>query len=87
MSKKQIQTYSKRHLICEACRRQPAGPPHHIKSRGAGGGDDNTNLLALCGVCHARIHQEGDRRFILHYPHLSAKISNVKFKVKQETIF
>ena len=32
--------------------------PHHIKSRGAGGGDEMENLITLCIYCHQNA-QEG----------------------------
>jgi 5-methylcytosine-specific restriction endonuclease McrA len=30
--------------------------PHHIKSIGAGGGDDLENLITLCKKCHIDLH-------------------------------
>ena len=84
---KRTKKYSARHLICEACTRRPAGPAHHIKSRGAGGGDDVSNLLSLCGECHTRIHTEGEGRFVLHYPRLHRKIGAIKFKALQGDLF
>lgn len=32
---------------------------HHVKTRGAGGGDEFWNLLALCRSCHREIHTIG----------------------------
>lgn len=32
--------------------------PHHVRTRAAGGKDEN-NLLCLCWRCHAEIHQLG----------------------------
>jgi hypothetical protein len=32
---------------------------HHVKSRGAGGSDDPTNLMPLCVKAHNEIHQKG----------------------------
>jgi len=31
--------------------------PHHIKSVGAGGGDEPDNLISLCAVCHEGVHR------------------------------
>ena len=33
--------------------------PHHIISRGAGGGDTVSNVIPLCAWCHREIHQIG----------------------------
>jgi 5-methylcytosine-specific restriction endonuclease McrA len=30
--------------------------PHHIKSRGSGGGDTRLNLIGLCRECHNKVH-------------------------------
>jgi len=29
---------------------------HHLRSRGAGGGDDRDNVILICFKCHGRIH-------------------------------
>jgi len=31
--------------------------PHHIKSRGSGGTDDEENLITLCMWCHDQAHR------------------------------
>lgn len=31
--------------------------PHHIKTRGAGGGDEQANLCPLCRSCHEAAHR------------------------------
>ncbi len=36
-------------------------PPHHIRTRGAGGTDEEGNLLAFCATHHNRIHTRGVR--------------------------
>ena len=41
---------------------------HHLKTRGAGGGDDDHNILALCREHHSEVHQVGWSRFIEKYP-------------------
>jgi len=50
-----------RSLPCLACKK-PGCDPHHIKSRGAGGGD-SANLVPLCRVHHTMIHTYGRRTF------------------------
>lgn len=37
---------------CERCGRPAVGDPHHIKSRGAGGGNNRENQIQLCSDCH-----------------------------------
>ena len=32
---------------------------HHLKSRGAGGSDEENNLMSLCQAHHNEIHQKG----------------------------
>jgi hypothetical protein len=49
------------HPTCECCD-QESQPPHHIKTRGAGGEDTPENLLALCVQHHRMIHNVGDLR-------------------------
>lgn len=45
---------------CELCRHPPRSQPHHVMSRGTGGGwrlDVSIGLMSLCPKCHA---QHGD---------------------------
>lgn len=46
-----------RRSYCENCW-STRGPfhVHHIRSRGAGGGDEPENLICLCGLSHAKVH-------------------------------
>lgn len=37
---------------CEKCGRPSYGDPHHIKTRGAGGGNNKENQIDLCNDCH-----------------------------------
>jgi len=41
--------------------------PHHIKSRGAGGGDEPGNLMALCTAHHNEVHTIGRKTFMEKY--------------------
>ena len=81
--------YLKRHPYCEACKTvgqitMVTGMPHHIKSRGSGGSDEDENLLSLCMEDHNKIHKEGPRRFIEWYPLLYTKIVAMKTKLDTE---
>lgn len=40
----------------EVCGRPAEGEPHHIRTRGAGGGDVRENLIQLCGLHHQMVH-------------------------------
>lgn len=31
---------------------------HHLQSKGAGGGDERSNLMALCRACHTDFHNK-----------------------------
>lgn len=43
---------------CEICGRMDlALHVHHIHSRGAGGADEDGNLVCLCCLCHDRAHR------------------------------
>ena len=52
--------------------------PHHIKSQGAGGPDDASNLITLCSDHHTMdggaIHRIGWRTFAHRHPELADKI-------------
>lgn len=51
---------------CVVCGSIPSDP-HHLKSRGAGGDDVETNLIALCRKCHSLIHSIGLTQFVELY--------------------
>ena len=42
------------HPFCEICGNYSSAP-HHIRTRGAGGGDEDENLLALCTSHHTEV--------------------------------
>jgi hypothetical protein len=42
---------------CEKCNGPTGIQRHHIKSRGAGGGDVPLNLIDLCVHCHDKVHR------------------------------
>lgn len=59
---------------CAVCT-DPSEPPHHVRTRGAGGTDDAVNLLNLCAVHHRQIHDAGVTTFMARYPALRARIT------------
>lgn len=58
--------YIKAHPLCEECDKNgrivAAEEVHHILPLSKGGGNETSNLMALCKSCHSRITAEsGDR--------------------------
>ena len=53
-SKKTIQEVRK--TYCEICGQRTNIEPHHINTRGSGGGDIKENLIQLCTQCHINTH-------------------------------
>ena len=53
-SKKTIQKL--RYTRCEICGQRTNIEPHHINTRGSGGGDIKENLIQLCTQCHINTH-------------------------------
>ena len=45
------------HNHCVACGQSGNLNQHHLVPRSIGGNDDETNLITLCGSCHAKAHQ------------------------------
>jgi hypothetical protein len=44
-----------RQAFCAACGSTDDLQHHHLFSRGEAGGDDERNLITLCGSCHAKL--------------------------------
>lgn len=42
---------------CVACGQSGNLNQHHLVPRSIGGSDDESNLITLCGSCHAKAHQ------------------------------
>lgn len=53
---------------CCVCFLKGPSDPHHLKTRGSGGKNDNWNLLALCRGHHVQIHKVGQSKFIEIHP-------------------
>jgi len=67
-------TYWLKHPKDEARTGVYASAPHHIRSRGAGGGDEAANLLALSWDKHREIEKVGVTQFCERHPWLKEKI-------------
>lgn len=52
--------------VCEVCGKHRPTEPHHVKSKGAGGGDERSNVVSICRTCHDSVHRGLIPRGILH---------------------
>jgi Na+-translocating ferredoxin:NAD+ oxidoreductase RNF subunit RnfB len=78
LSRKDFRVVEKRvvdQLLIEAVKRQPCtacgfpgGDAHHVSSRGAGGDDVPSNLMALCRKHHTEVHQIGWKKMTQKWP-------------------
>ena len=63
-----------RQLLCLACGRAAPSEAHHVRSRGAYGGDDAWNVIPLCAQHHTlgkdAWHRIGPLLFLKRYPHV-----------------
>jgi hypothetical protein len=82
--KKLLEEYKRLHPRCEACGNQCGGDPHHLKTRGAGGTDDHSNLLRLCGYCHRLWDDVGPVCFMRLFPHLQEKVLAIHSKLREQ---
>ena len=67
MRDKPFLKFIKENMFCVCCLRQPVDP-HHVTSRGAGGGDEAENVVPLCREHHVEIHTIGRDTFRKKYP-------------------
>ena len=70
---KQYTDYWVAHPFC-FCGNYSAAP-HHIRTRGSGGGDESENLLALCTTHHTEAHTMGIQSFANKYEQFYEKIA------------
>ncbi len=61
------------HAFCSICGNYSAAP-HHIRTIGAGGGDEPGNLLSLCTTHHKEVHTMGVMSFADKYSQFFDKI-------------
>lgn len=59
-----------RRQACLSCGNKTVDP-HHIKTRGSGGGDQMWNLMPLCRQHHSEVHQIGLLKFSTKYFNVS----------------
>jgi len=58
---------------CWVCNATPTDASH-ITSRGAGGGDEEWNVVAHCRKHHTEWHRYGWSKFFEKYPHFALKL-------------
>jgi hypothetical protein len=63
-----------RNMPCAACGASPPNDPHHIKTKGSGGGDEPFNLISLCRRHHIEWHHYGAVRFLTRFPDLRYRL-------------
>jgi 5-methylcytosine-specific restriction endonuclease McrA len=68
---------------CEVCT-SPA-ESHHIVSRGAGGPDEDWNVLNLCRKCHSEVHVNGWLAFGKAHPRLYGRIVSARERAGKHT--
>lgn len=56
----QVLNWARRRGLCEVCCRRLKTEPLHVKTRGSGGGDELSNVVAGCRECHNRTQDAGD---------------------------
>lgn len=59
---------------CIVCGKSGVG--HHVKSRGSGGDDVESNLMTLCVVCHREVHDIGLTEFADKYTRVTRWLLN-----------
>ena len=62
-------------MRCENCGGEGTDK-HHIKTRGAGGPDEDWNLILLCRKCHSEVHTIGILTMLQKYPLLDKRLYN-----------
>lgn len=62
-------------LPCVACGDVPADPAH-VRSRGAGGPDEEWNVMPLCRIHHVEQHKVGWRTLAAKYPDVASWLEN-----------
>jgi hypothetical protein len=87
---KEYMEYGYSHPYCELkCCGRPATKPHHIKSRGSGGTDSNSNLISLCSDHHrfgADAVHKGWRTFIIKHSDVAEKFCKAMGEWEDEKI-
>lgn len=79
-----------RKLRCFACGASPPSEAHHIRSRGAGGGDDHYNMLPLCSFHHTGgkdAWHRGRLNFLEKFPHVWEHLEKLGWEMNGDKLF
>lgn len=82
-NKKLLESF--RLLRCIVCAKLGCDPCH-IKSRGAGGGDEVDNLMPLCREHHRMQHQKGIVTFVKSFPQVMRYLRAKGWVVEQDKL-
>lgn len=66
-----------RKLPCSSCGSPPPNDVSHIRSRGAGGGDEEWNVVPMCRKCHSLWHTQGAYNFVQLYRKFLKKLEQL----------
>lgn len=70
-------------MKCLACG-FPGSDPAHVKTRGSGGDDIESNIIPLCRICHSYQHRIGWFRFFIKYPHVEQIVNEMGWEIVDE---
>lgn len=80
-NKKLLKSY--RGVACVLCG-DPSSTAAHIQSKGAGGTDEEWNLLALCFLHHRQQHDKSWKWMVETYPELNRILYDKNWHVVEE---
>lgn len=69
------------HIPCVACGKVPTDRAH-VRSAGAGGPMNESNIIQLCRLDHRLQHSLGWNRFIEKYPNVGKKLNEMGFEIQ-----
>ena len=79
-----------RKLPCLCCSKPGPNEAHHVKSRGAGGGDTYFNLISLCTDCHTMgpnaWHKIGSITFLYRFPWVMSYLVQLGWQVHNDRL-
>lgn len=70
------------HIPCIVCGKVPTDRCH-VKSVGAGGSDDDSNILNMCREHHSEQHRVGFVRFLENHKHIMRILSEKNWEIRE----